>query len=1044
MKPFFNSILGVFLGICTFIVMFFCMAAVLIIWKVHSSPIDTNAFAPYAKIAIENFVPNSSVSIESSSLNWDNNSHAFILTAENIIIANDEGYIIASFPSVSAQLKLLNLLFGQFLPSRITLDSPHIRIPYSDDPSVPVADDNGSDLCVSGVRSKITDALSELSAIRDIKISNGVIDIYDPLSLKNWEINVVSAMFSRRSKRLLPIDTIEGKIKLAGSKKDFSLDIAYNFDPFYRTHFVSAAFDSVTPYSILDNTPLADRFHQASNIKVPFSGSIDLVFDSELYLNAAAMDIKGSKGELVFEEIWKNNRPIEKFLLTLKYNKNSKEPVVSNAVIDFGEAVVSAKTELVFSSGFLDISRKINNAKNTASFSSVIELPMVLANDLEFVWSHALGANARDWIITNMNSGVFENGKAHITGKLDFDNFENSTIEKLDASVNAGKMNVNYMDNMPHAENVSAEAVFDINKAVIKITSGNVFNINIVPFTLEITGLSEEEQDIFIPLKISGSVSDVLRLLDSPPLGYAARMGIKPEDIMGNIEGTASFGFPLLKALSIDDVDISAEAGLRNVYTRDLIEGIVISEGNLSLDLTKGWLSVEGGVLLSGSPFQIAMRENFEGRPLRTVSGTGTVRGNDWQKLGVDVLEGSRENSQINFDITQSDKSSASAKVKIDMTAAEISVPLLNWQKAMNAPAVLSLNVGMEEGKPVEISDISLQGGNLSVSGNITLSPDMKNVAALDFPKFVLGRNNAQISYANGTSNAIPMINISGQALDISGFMNSDTDDAAKKEKKEESSFTGHLKIKLARLYTDTDTFLENIEGHAIKDSVGWREINLRMFAAAHMPLEITLLPIAFGARELLISTNDFGAALKGLGFTKTISGGRLLLSGKSTALNPHDIKGSIKIEDFTVNNMPLLGVLLNAISPFGFAGLFTNSAQFSSLIGDFNWNGDTIELSRVRASTAAFSINTEGTVLLNDNTVNLRGNVVPFSVMNSLINRLPIVGNLLTGGRHGGILAVSYNITGDLSDPQVSVNPMSVLAPGIIRSILFEGGMSQ
>ncbi len=41
--------------------------------------------------------------------------------------------------------------------------------------------------------------------------------------------------------------------------------------------------------------------------------------------------------------------------------------------------------------------------------------------------------------------------------------------------------------------------------------------------------------------------------------------------------------------------------------------------------------------------------------------------------------------------------------------------------------------------------------------------------------------------------------------------------------------------------------------------------------------------------------------------------------------------------------------------------------------------------------------------------------------------------------GEGEGLLAVTYRMTGDLGDPEVSVNPLSVLAPGFLRG-LFSG----
>ena len=45
----------------------------------------------------------------------------------------------------------------------------------------------------------------------------------------------------------------------------------------------------------------------------------------------------------------------------------------------------------------------------------------------------------------------------------------------------------------------------------------------------------------------------------------------------------------------------------------------------------------------------------------------------------------------------------------------------------------------------------------------------------------------------------------------------------------------------------------------------------------------------------------------------------------------------------------------------------------------------------------------------------------------------------MLSGGSEGGIFAATYTIKGPQDDPNVAVNPLSMLTPGIIRRILFE-----
>jgi hypothetical protein len=67
-----------------------------------------------------------------------------------------------------------------------------------------------------------------------------------------------------------------------------------------------------------------------------------------------------------------------------------------------------------------------------------------------------------------------------------------------------------------------------------------------------------------------------------------------------------------------------------------------------------------------------------------------------------------------------------------------------------------------------------------------------------------------------------------------------------------------------------------------------------------------------------------------------------------------------------------------------------------------------------------------------------LHGAVAPAYQVNSFLGRAPVIGDLLIGREGEGVVALSYDVTGRSDNPSVSVNPLSALAPGMLRR-LFE-----
>ena len=51
-------------------------------------------------------------------------------------------------------------------------------------------------------------------------------------------------------------------------------------------------------------------------------------------------------------------------------------------------------------------------------------------------------------------------------------------------------------------------------------------------------------------------------------------------------------------------------------------------------------------------------------------------------------------------------------------------------------------------------------------------------------------------------------------------------------------------------------------------------------------------------------------------------------------------------------------------------------------------------------------------------------------------IDKIPFLGQLITGGDNDGLFVLIFNIEGNLDKPSVSVNPVATILPSIIRQL--------
>jgi AsmA-like C-terminal region len=96
----------------------------------------------------------------------------------------------------------------------------------------------------------------------------------------------------------------------------------------------------------------------------------------------------------------------------------------------------------------------------------------------------------------------------------------------------------------------------------------------------------------------------------------------------------------------------------------------------------------------------------------------------------------------------------------------------------------------------------------------------------------------------------------------------------------------------------------------------------------------------------------------------------------------------------------------------------------------------------QLRTHGGALGFTVAGSIDLDTSSVDLKGTIIPLYQVNTVVGKIPIVGDLLLGGEGQGLVAMTAYVTGRLPAPQVSVNPASVVTPGFLRGFfdLFEG----
>ena len=107
----------------------------------------------------------------------------------------------------------------------------------------------------------------------------------------------------------------------------------------------------------------------------------------------------------------------------------------------------------------------------------------------------------------------------------------------------------------------------------------------------------------------------------------------------------------------------------------------------------------------------------------------------------------------------------------------------------------------------------------------------------------------------------------------------------------------------------------------------------------------------------------------------------------------------------------------------------------------NFVRTGTRVDFTDAAISNAAMGFTLSGWLDTGRERTDMTGTFVPLYGLNNVASQLPLLGPLLGGGHNEGLFAVNFRVSGKLASPDVSVNPLSAIAPGFLRKLFSAGG---
>jgi len=507
---------------------------------------------------------------------------------------------------------------------------------------------------------------------------------------------------------------------------------------------------------------------------------------------------------------------------------------------------------------------------------------------------------------------------------------------------------------------------------------------------------------------------------------------------------------PLLRDVTLDQVRINVQA-----KTTDLglpLDKRKLEHGTVSFAIDSKSLTSQGNATYSGVPINFKWTEDFiaPGNTTR-VDVTGRLDQTTRPNFGLAEPSWLTGTFPVNLSLVGRRFHFDEATVEVDTTDAAAEIPAFNIAKRAGTSSTTTAKLHFGEGGAISVSDMAIVGQGLNISGGTLAFDANGNLLNVSLASLKTGVNDFALQLqplAGGGYSA----RMEGRSLDASHFYGGD------KKKGPDAK----------QAAVDADSELQNpislsakVNRLVLHDDVGFRDVTMSVsFAAKEKLTGFSLnatgigkgrvtgkMSVVNGVRNLDLETDDAGAFVDTFVGFSSVRGGTLAArinfptdapGAAGAAKTPlPDYQGTITLSNIVITDQPFVARLFAAGTLDGPLRLLQGQGiPLTTFSMPFSARAKMVTIREGRAAGPAIGATFAGTLDRKAERVDVTGTLVPLYGLNSILGSVPILGDLLVSKKGEGIFGLTYAMKGNLNEPALSVNPLSVLTPGIFRRI--------
>lgn len=577
-----------------------------------------------------------------------------------------------------------------------------------------------------------------------------------------------------------------------------------------------------------------------------------------------------------------------------------------------------------------------------------------------------------------------------------------------------------------------------VSKAAADLGNGRQLALSEGSFTIPETWMARAQARA--AFRSTGSMEALAALTAFPALKDFTAGTIDPASLRGASDLRTVVTLALVDDPRPGEVVVQSSGNLTGVSSDTLLGTEKLDGANLTLNIDRAGMVAKGEGRIGGDRGQIEVRQNNKGQGEATVS--MALDNAARQKRGLGPEAGINGTVQVKVVKALGKGVDTPPRVEVDLSKAALDGAIPGLSKLAGRPGKASFTYVIDPDGP-DLEDFVLDAPPALMRGKVELNRQNAFEAAT-LSQFRLSPGDNLKVEARRDGNLTKLV-IRGAVADVRPFIRDLQNASGPAQRGDKAAKGGDLDVDLdVPILTGFNN--EAISNGVLKLSKRNGETRSLSFQGRIGRADVTAKQSRQGDAPgaIVVQSENGGALLRFVDLYRRAYGGDLILS-----MGPGDVRqsGELLFRNFLVRDEPALRRVIGEQSASVPSGdrtvgsgptpsrIDASEVGFTKLRAEFTRSASRLDVSDMVIWGQQVGFTLQGNVDYGRDRVDIGGTFVPGYAFNNAFAQVPVVGALLGGGsQYGGLFAVNFRISGAASAPTMSINPLSALAPGILR----------